>query len=215
MTSVATQLRNTTGATRETVCKVIAIAAPIGGGKSALTSSLAAALQTGKSGQIEILQFDDHEQATRQSVAELSAWLASGADFNQLKAPGFAEAIDAVQRRSDVSFLVLEMPLGRAWLPAAEKIDFLVWVEVPLDIALARRVKEIAGNLLQQDLPGSHRGLAWLEDYLAHYISTIHAVLEKQREVVKPAADMTVDGLNDIAGMVQQILGRLEPEVWP
>ena len=177
---------------------MIAIAAPIGGGKSSLVDALATALGTS-----QVLRFDDHETATRQSVAQLSQWLGQGADFDALEAPGLCEALSSMRGDAPVIF---EMPLGRAWSATAALIDVMVWVDVPLDIALARRLRDITSNLVKQSPDEMKRGLAWLNDYLAHYAGTLHAVLEAQRRVVRPQADLVVDGLRDVATLAVDVL---------
>ena len=107
------------------------------------------------------------------------------------------------------------MPLGRAWLPGSALIDVLVWVDVPLDLALARRLREMTADLLQgsqgpqgpqRDGAALQRGLAWLHDYLAHYTSTLHAVLQAQQRAVRPQADLVVDGRKPVDTIVADVL---------
>lgn len=196
--------------------KVIAIAAPIGGGKSTLVTALASALPDAAT-----LRFDDYESATRQSVEELAKWLADGADFNQLQAPDLAEDLATLRNGGAIAArngsavqagaqdLIFEMPLGRAWSATANNIDVLVWVDVPLDIALARRIREVSADMLRQDAASTKRGLGWLNDYLGHYIETIHKVLEVQRRVVRPQAELIVDGTAPITTIVQRVLDHL------
>ncbi|MDO9402761.1 MAG: hypothetical protein Q7T87_01880 [Polaromonas sp.] len=208
--------------------RVIAVAAPIGGGKSALVNALSAALGDAASSPAPILRFDDYENATRQPVAQLSQWLADGADFNRLEAPGLADALQALREgrgiaaqpgtfttastgaSASAAWIVLEMPLGRAWQATAAAIDVLVWVDVPLDIALARRLQELTAGLIQQSSAEARRGLAWMNDYLGHYTGTIHAVLQAQHQVVRPGADLLVDGQRDVGSLCQQVLQHLE-----
>ncbi|RZJ20220.1 MAG: uridine kinase [Haliea sp.] len=214
--------------------QVIAVAAPIGGGKSALVDALAAALGDPAVGPAPTLRFDDYEHATRQSVEQLSQWLDSGADVNQLEAPGLADdllawcegrpiaargaALTPAQVRTGIethpvvpgnSPLVFEMPLGRAWSPTARHIDVLVWVDTPLDIALARRLREISADVLQGDPADARRGLGWIHGYLDHYIGTIHAVLQAQRNAVRPGADLVLDGMAGIDSLVDQVMQHL------
>ncbi|MES2533125.1 MAG: hypothetical protein V4636_18935 [Pseudomonadota bacterium] len=183
------------------------MAAPIGGGKSALVDGLAAAL-----GGAPTLRFDDHENATRQSVDALGAWLAAGADFDQLQAPGLVDALHALQARQALrshdksTSIVFEMPLGRAWKATAADIDLLVWVDVPLDIALARRLRDICAGLLRRDPADMRNGVAWLHDYLSHYGSVLHGVLQAQQRTVRPQADLVLDGRHDVGTLVAQVM---------
>lgn len=185
--------------------RVLAVAAPIGGGKSALVDGLAAAL-----GGAPTLRFDDYEIATRQSVDALGEWLAAGADFDRLQAPGLADALQAL-RSADAAApspatLVFEMPLGRAWTATAADIDLLVWVDVPLDVALARRVRDICGGLLQREPADLRHGVAWLHDYLSHYSRVLHGVLQAQQQSVRPQADLVLDGRHDVGTLVGQVM---------
>lgn len=204
---------------------VIAVAAPIGGGKSALVNALAQAL-----GNAVTLRFDDYEMATGQSVEQLALWLAEGADFDRLQAPGLAEDLIALREgrgigsRStgrqgpavtaagmrEVGTVVFEMPLGRAWSQTAPLIDVLVWVDAPLDIALARRLREVTAGILHREPADLRPGLVWMHDYLGHYTGTLHAVLSAQRQAVRPQADLAVGGQGDVAAMTAQVLQFLE-----
>lgn len=207
-------------ASRATAC-VIAVAAPIGGGKSALVQGLAAALEGAAT-----LHFDDYELATRQSPEQLARWIASGADFNSLSAPGFADALQALGRGETIAdrasgkpirparFVVLEMPLGRAFAETAELIDILVWVETPLDLALARNLRSLTAAALVEDADPAGF-LRWLDAYLGQYMAQVRLILELQRTRVAPAADLILDGtrtqaelIADAARMIGEFRGR-------
>lgn len=198
---------------------MIAVAAPIGGGKSALVQGLAAAL-----GGAASLHFDDYELATRQSPEQLARWIAAGADFNSLRAPGFAAALHALRRGEAVAdpagaepirpsrFLVIEMPLGRAYAETAELIDFLVWVDTPLDLALARNLRSLTVAALAEN--ADPRGfLRWLDAYLGQYLDQVRLILELQRTRVAPAADLVLDGTRTQAELIADTASRIG-EFW-
>lgn len=180
--------------------RVIAVAAPIGGGKSLLARELARALDS------TTLDFDDYETATRQSVGQLAAWLADGADFDQLEAPGLATELTRLRTLAATPELVFEMPLGYSWSATASAIDVLVWIDVPLDLALARRLRDITATASAHH---PAQTLDWLNAYLAHYICTIHGVLAEQLRVVRPRADLILDGRAEPAVLVRQVLDFL------
>lgn len=195
-------------ATEPATTFVVAVAAPIGGGKSSLVQGLAKALNGAAT-----LHFDDYELATRQSPAELAHWLAQGADFNSLRAPGFAVAVSAL-RRGEVAidsasgqpirpgeFVVLEMPLGRAFSETAALIDFLVWVETPLDLALARNLRALTVEALT-DADDPRHFLRWLDDYLGQYMDPVRLILQLQKTRVVAAADLILDGTQPPAALI-------------
>lgn len=187
---------------------VVAVAAPIGGGKSSLVQGLATALNNAAT-----LHFDDYELATRQSPAELARWLAQGADFNGLHAPGFAAAVSALRRGEVVidpasgqpirpgAFVVLEMPLGRAFAETSAMIDFLVWVETPLDLALARNLRSLTADAIA-DQGDPRQFLRWLDSYLGQYMDQVRLILQLQKTRVAPAADLVLDGTQPPAALI-------------
>lgn len=184
--------------------KVIAVAGPVGAGKSSLTQALARAL-----GDAPVLRFDDYQQATRQSVEQLEQWLSAGADFNTLEAPGLLDALEQLRGGAGESgWLVFEMPLGRAYRNTAGHIDLLVWLDIPLDVALARKLRELAGSALAAGGPNIADTLHWMHDYLAHYMAVVRRVLLAQQACVKAEADLVVDGEAASAALVHAILVR-------
>ncbi|HEY8606577.1 MAG TPA: hypothetical protein VIM12_05625 [Noviherbaspirillum sp.] len=185
--------------------RVIAIAAPVGGGKSSLAAALARALDDAP-----VLRFDDFQRATRQSVETLDAWLAQGADFDLLEAPGLAARLEQLRRsEGQDGWVVFEMPLGRAWRATAAAIDLLVWLEVPADIALARKLRELAAAASAAPAHSARDALRWIDDYLAHYTATIHRVLAMQRTRVPAAADVVLDGSADTPTLLREVLHHM------
>lgn len=192
---------------------VIAVSAPIGGGKTSLARSLADALGTSA-----LLHYDDYERSTAQSMDQLAAWLDAGADFELLQAPGFVD--DLIRLRAGQSvvergsgrriepqpFIVVDTPLGRADHDAAACIDHLVWIALPLDVALARKLKEFAVLNTSSSMAEKTAFIAWLDRYLTFYIATISKVLALQEQRVRAAADQIVDGLLATPLLVQEVL---------
>lgn len=195
---------------------VVAVAAPIGGGKSSLARALAQAL-----GGAATLHFDDYENATAKSVDELAEWMGRGANFDELGAPNLACDLAALKGGAAGAdpltlpgrYVVFEMPLGREYSATAPLIDLLIWVDVALDIALARKVKEFTGAFLSRRQPAPQDFIIWLDNYLGHYLSTVREVLCMQETRVRANADMVIDGRCDLDAMVRQAMleiGRRE-----
>lgn len=193
--------------------RVVAVAAPIGGGKSALVAALAQAL-----GNAPTLHFDEFELATRFSPLELNSWLESGADFNSIPAPGFVEALrgladsnsefPAAERPSD--YIVVELPLGRAFAATAGLVDILIWVDTPLDLALARNLRSLAAEAIEDSSQRTEEFLEWLVAYLDSYGELLHPILELQRRRVCPDADLILDGRLPIDELVNLAIERIK-----
>lgn len=77
--------------------------------------------------------------------ADISRWLAEGADFNEWQAAELADVVSQVGAGGQV--VIFEAPLGWRHQATGKHIDFLVFIEVPLEIALARFViRELSGD---------------------------------------------------------------------
>ncbi len=176
---------------------VVAIAGPPGAGKSTLAHALAQTL-----GDAGVLEFDCYERATARSLEDLAQWLREGADFNALAAPGLREDLEQLKTSASPKYLLFEMPLGREHTPTAHLIDLLIWIDLPLDVALARKLRQILHSPQGNALP-------WLHGYLEGYLTVVREVLVVQHDRVRPGADLFVDGSGDFqqtAAIIQQRL---------
>lgn len=168
---------------------VISIAGPPGGGKTTLSRMLSAKLHDAP-----VLHYDDYEALTRHSPAEIELWLDRGARADEIPVPGFAEKLTSL-KSAGTPYVVVDTPLGRAHPPTAVMIDFLVFVDTPLDIALARILREQARLAAQTAEPGGALKFAvWLEGYLENYARFMRRSYAVQRTTVMPQADLVLDG---------------------
>jgi uridine kinase len=190
---------------------IVALAGPPGGGKTALMLALAQRLP-----QASWLSMDGFPIPAAMDVQTLGAWLADGADISRLEICELNAALGELKagrgvmepqtgRRVAASSLVLlEAPLGRAHADTAPFIDFLVWLDTPLDIALAR-------NLLAWEAQADGRPRAWLAEYARQYLDLTHRVLRAQRVAVMQGADLVLDGLLDPTALAEQVIRALGP----
>lgn len=191
---------------------VIAVAAPIGGGKTSLVNAIAERLEDAAT-----LFYDRYERTTRGSVRNLREWMRSGADFNAFVVPGLSDALDRLKQGRSVldpmtgeeilpkRFIIFEMPLGKEHSDTARYIDLLLWIEVPFDIAFARKVKEYTGDFLAHHEPNElRRWLMWLDQYLENYLDVVGDVLRIQRDKIGVKADIVIDGRLDFGLMVEE-----------
>ncbi len=178
---------------------VVAVAGPIGAGKSTLVRGLAARLP-----QAAAIYMDDYEQFTRQPLDEVRRWLREGADPNRLPIPGLAEKLAALKSGPD-RFLVFETQFGRTHAATACHIDFLVWIDLPLEFAHARKLAQMGAAADVRDPAGAADFLAWITGYEASYADVVEPALRIQRETVRAGADLVVDGVRKPAVLLSQI----------
>lgn len=179
---------------------VVGISAPTGGGKTTLVNSLSNRL-----GNANVLSFDEYDDAgTIDHPASFRSWLRDGADYDAWKATRLAEDLEHLKSGSPIvhpieqrcvnpkSYIIFDAPLGRAHRATGRHIDCMVYLDTPLDVAMARRIL--------RDFYGSARGLSDqhsvelrsdLEGYLT-FARFAYLELDKQ---VKPTSDVVLDGL--------------------
>jgi uridine kinase len=194
---------------------VVSVSAPVGGGKSSLATGLA-----GRLPDAEAIYFDSYEDLTARPLDEIHAWMQAGADPDEFVIPRLPEALDLLKRGESVvepgtdrelqpaKYIVFETPFARHHRATGRHIDLSIWIDTPLDVALARNIREFT------ERPGMYGELApWLRDYLDSYLGTVRELLCMQQEVVGGSADLVLDGLNELEVNVEraaaEILQRL------
>jgi uridine kinase len=182
---------------------VIAVAAPPGGGKTTLVRLLAARL-----GGAPTLHYDDYEQITRRSPAEIEAWLERGAPADEVPLPGFADAMLA-RKQGGARYVILDFLLARAHQATARHIDMAIWIDTPLDIALARTLRQqvtMAGKAAPAE---AATFVAWLAGYLDSYGRVMHRGYQLQLAAVRPHADLVLDGMLPPEALVERALAEI------
>jgi uridine kinase len=183
------------------VNRVIAIAGSVGAGKSTLVRGLASRLPSATA-----IHFDHYERMTEQPIEKIRQWMKDGADLNEMPVPGLADALRALKEGRGVqdpltgrtvqpaSSILFETQFGRQHAATGQHIDFLVWIDTPLDVALARKVRQFASEIDTRD-PGELAGFGpWLQAYLDNYLEVVGGLLRLQRDTVGANADLVVDG---------------------
>ena len=89
-------------------------------------------------------------------------------------------------------------------------IDFLVFLDTPLDVALARVLRQQASLAAHGTEPGGPLRFAfWLEAYLDNYVRFMRRSYVMQRSVVLPQADLVLDGALAPEHLLEMILRAL------
>lgn len=190
---------------------VVAVAGPVGAGKSTLVAGLADVL-----GSTATIHFDHYERMTEQPIEAIRRWAQSGADPDAMPVPGLAEALQSLKSGRPVvdpatqkeiapaKFILFETQFGRRHAATGRAIDFLIWIDTPLDVALARKLRQFTGAAGLRSQDESRAFLQWLEGYLDNYLGLVGGLLRRQRDTVGAGADMMVDGERDAGQLVRQ-----------
>lgn len=179
---------------------VIAISGIPGAGKTRAAVGLAQRLGA------TYLPFDDFETLTEHDADHALDWLARGAPWTEMYDPALDGALVALARQGPVVF---ETPLGRQPPAHSAVITCAIWIDVDLDIALARK---LTTALAPRDWGSSGEMSDWLTLFLDNYVRMVRPCLAKQAERVRPLSDHIIDGTlspTAVDAMIECIVG------WP
>ena len=113
---------------------VISINSVSGGGKTALSTTLHKSLPDSS-----LFRFDDFDDSNVYPVSFYD-WSRRGGDIEEFDCPGMKAAVMAEIHRGTVRQIILDFPLGRRHSCFCDTIDLAVFIDTPLDVAMARRI---------------------------------------------------------------------------
>lgn len=197
---------------------VIAISGSSGSGKTSLVQKVTSLLEDAVS-----LYFDDYA-AVSTYPSNFSEWIREGADPNQWKTPQLLEDLQMLRRGEAISlpgnkgmvksasFIVMEEPFGRERAGMNELIDFVVCIDLPLEVALARRLlRDIEWCLSERN--AEYLAL-YLKEYLTGYLggATREMYLEVNTRVLRNC-DLALDGIKSIDELADEIVVALKTKL--
>jgi len=192
---------------------VIAIAGTSGAGKSTLMEELVARL-----GNANALSLDDYESSS--VYPPVREWLAGGADPNQFQTPQFVAAALALREGKSIvhpltgqvmqsaSYLLLEEHFGRARAGMRDLIDFLVYLDLPLEVAHARKLLRKNDFFPWEDNPEVF--IRNLRDHLNWYITFGRDFYVAVKTMAIKDCDLVVDGRLSTEQIADQVIEALK-----
>jgi uridine kinase len=182
---------------RSDTCFVVAVSGPSGAGKSTVVGNLVARL-----GNAVALYFDDYE--TSSTYPDIEQWLANGADPNDFQTPQLSADLELLaagraitlphngQIANPAPVIVLEEPFGRERAEVADLIDYVVCIDLPLEIALARKLLRMLNFFLAQQTPDAFA--KHLQFFLPWYLETGRELYRLVQQRVLRSCDLIADG---------------------
>jgi uridine kinase len=168
--------------------KVIAIAAVSGGGKTTVTKQLSVKLERSKA-----LYFDDYDF---DGPEDICLWVEQGADYNMWILSPLIKELDELLSDDSLQFILLDYPFAYLNKEISPFIDLAIFIDTPLDIAMARRI------LREQ----KESAITDIHDELQNYLSRGRPAYIEMLKSVKPNSDVVIDGSLDISEIVAQIM---------
>lgn len=202
--------------------RIIAISSVSGGGKTTVVRKLVEILDDAVA-----IHFDDYETPDTYPKNP-AALMERGADFNVIKSPLLAQHLAALRHGEPVTspitgevvhparHIIFEGPLGRAQHETGQYIDYLIFIDTPLEVGLARRVSRSVASLPLEEMSREElqRALKNLGGYANNYLLWTRRAYLMQRELVRPGSDLILDGEQPPEEIAQAIVDALAQVKW-
>jgi hypothetical protein len=177
---------------------VVGLSGVPGSGKTTLTQLLAR-----QSPQHRVVYYDQFQTITNMTHDQVRAWFSRGGDPNEFP---LTELVAELTRRTQIEpgaqlqpVVLFETPIGRLHRATGAFIDFLIWVDTPLDVALARATLAFLGLAENNRSPNAASDfLKWQTQYMINY-PLIRPMYVAQRERIMANAELVLDGNKPVA----------------
>lgn len=191
---------------------IITITGHSGAGKSTLIAELVRRLDD-----VTSLSLDDY-QATS-TYPPVRQWLDEGADPNQFVTPDFVTDVRRLvngesilhpvtkARIQPARYLVLEEHFGRGRGALRDLIDFVILIEVPLEIAQARKLLRKNDFLPWED--DSEVFIKNLQEQLHWYLRVGRDFYVAVDEIVRKDCDLIVDGSRPASQVADEVVNAI------
>ena len=195
---------------------VIAIAGHSGAGKSTLIEFLRLRLRD-----VNLLSLDEYEASSTYPLT--SKWIEDGADPNEFLAPQFDADVRALKNGISIihpetkkeikpnPFLILEEPFGRGRVALHDLIDFVVYVDTPLEVAYIRKISRKNNFLPWEDDPDVF--IAHLRENMEWYLRVGRSFYLAIAERVRENCDLIVDGTCSTEQIADKIIKAINEKL--
>lgn len=193
---------------------VIAISGPSGAGKSTIIQNLLTFFENATS-----LHIDDYAGTANYPPA--LEWLERGANPDEFVTPQFFADVRALKKGETIThpeskkeigpsdYLIIEEPFGKARAELGPLIDFHAEIDIPLEIALARRLLRIIGDPPKDENP--EETFAFVRNHLEWYLRVGRKFYLAVRDKGAMDSDLIVDGTlppETIAHMIFEMVSK-------
>ncbi len=172
---------------------ILAVNAISGGGKTTIVKELQRKLPKSKA-----LFFDDRNYDSDSGIEDICKWIEEGADVNRFNLDLLAEDIEKLIKEN-LNYIIMDYPFGYRHKAISKYLDFSIFIDTPLDIALARRIiRDYSATSIQNVFDD-------MKQYLIQGRSAYLYGLDETKE----KADYVIDGSKSLDGIVSEIMEKL------
>ncbi len=179
---------------------IIAINAVSGGGKTALAKLLAESLPKSK-----LFCFDEFDD-TNLYPDDFYDWSKRGANLLEFDCPGMGDAVGKEINDGKADYIVLDYPFGRDHPMFRDLIDLSVFIDTPLDVAMARRI--LRDYTTESEIAVEERSEK-LKEEMGHYLEKArYPYLDAIKH--KDTSDLILDGWTTLENLRDKILEHIK-----
>jgi hypothetical protein len=169
------------------------------------------------------LFFDEYSEI--KSPEDFLAWIEAGANPDDWRIPNFYEDLQSLRQGNSVTtrrgervgpckYLVVERPFGISGAGMRGLVDFLVCIDLPTEIAVARNIlrnvkRRVAADDAEKNRTYLHEHHDLLEIYL---FNSGREMYLNMVEKVKQDCDLILDGTQPVNELARQVMAALPKE---
>ena len=150
--------------------KVVAVSGASGAGKTTIVKQLANEFDC------PFLLFDDHTDKST-SPQNMKNWLENGANVSLIKTPKFVSSLENLISTNSSRYIFIEEPFGKERDSMSSLIDYVVLLDQPMELCLARIIKRHKEKPNSDSICSISNYLDKYEDHFREiYISAVRQV---------------------------------------
>ena len=169
--------------------KIIAVSAVTAGGKTTAVNAVKEKLPRCTS-----LHFDDY--SFEGEVDDFHQWVLDGTDYNVWNLSPLKADIENIISSGEYDYLLLDYPFAYRNDLIRDYIDCAVFIDTPLDIAMARRILRDMNNASADEI----------RDEMKTYLKDARIAYVQMLKDIKPSSDYVIDGVQDLEYITMELL---------
>lgn len=169
--------------------KIIAVSAVTAGGKTTAVNAVKEKLPRCTS-----LHFDDY--SFEGEVDDFHQWVLDGTDYNVWNLSPLKADIENIISSGKYDYLLLDYPFAYRHNLIRDYIDCAVFIDTPLDIAMARRILRDMNNASADEI----------RDEMKTYLKDARIAYVQMLKDIKSSSDYVIDGVQDLEYITMELL---------
>ena len=179
--------------------KVFAVSGVSGSGKTLVIKQLSEVLSCPS------LLFDDHTEE-HTYPKDMKRWFKNGADAAEIITPKFVHALHHLKAGCANEFIFIEEPFGRCRDSISSLIDYVVLLDMPMEVCLSRVIMRNIKNPKSDSLKSIPRYLSMYNDHFREIYIESTAQVRKDCDLIIQQVGSIESTANLIRDWLQQMV---------